>query len=103
MKRLEITVELDGSGVPGLDDHPTAEDILEFVGSIQWTRAGKVVDINGNTVGSFKVADRHETHEGMLEWVAQTVHQGYHTDHTGTWRQCPKSICASIRSHLTEE
>jgi len=32
-----------------------------------------------------------------LSWIAQTVHQAYHLEMNGTWRDCPKSICDAIR------
>lgn len=38
-----------------------------------------------------------ESAREMLRWVAQTVHQGYHTDHPGTWEECPKNICESTK------
>lgn len=30
-----------------------------------------------------------------IEWMAQTVHQGYHSGMPGTWRECPRDICLS--------
>jgi len=33
----------------------------------------------------------------VLRWIAQTVHQGYHTDTPGTWRECPRSVRAAVR------
>ena len=28
-----------------------------------------------------------------MRWIAQTVHQGWHGDHGGTFETCPKSTC----------
>lgn len=36
----------------------------------------------------------------LIRWIAQTVHQGYHADLSGTFSECPKSICAAARDHL---
>jgi len=38
----------------------------------------------------------------FVAWLAQTVHQAYHTDHEGTWHTCPKDICASTRAWIAE-
>lgn len=38
----------------------------------------------------------------MFKWVAQTVHQAYHTDHPGTWEECPKNICSSVKYWLNK-
>lgn len=35
-----------------------------------------------------------------LRWMAQTVHQAYHTDQAKNWRDCPVNICASTRNVL---
>ena len=37
-----------------------------------------------------------------LRWVAQTVHQAYHQEVSGTWETCPRDVCASIRNKLDE-
>lgn len=43
------------------------------------------------------------TPEVFVKWLAQTVHQAYHTEHPGTWETCPKDICASVRHWLKED
>ena len=35
-----------------------------------------------------------------IRWVAQTVHQGNHTDQPGTFQECPKSTCAHAKRTL---
>lgn len=40
--------------------------------------------------------------ETMLKWIAQTVHQAYHTDQLNTWETCPRGICGSVRVWLQE-
>lgn len=35
-----------------------------------------------------------------LMQIAQQIHQGYHQEHRGTWRECPMAVCARIRSVL---
>lgn len=32
--------------------------------------------------------------------IAQIIHQAYHADRPGTWRSCPKDVCASARDVL---
>jgi len=39
----------------------------------------------------------------FLASIAQIVHQGYHTDLPGTWRECPRDVCSSIKGVLGEE
>lgn len=38
-----------------------------------------------------------------LVWIAERVHQGYHTSHPGFYESCPKSICAFITQVLMEK
>jgi hypothetical protein len=33
-------------------------------------------------------------------WMAQTIHQAYHTDATGTFNECPKDVCDSTTRFL---
>lgn len=35
-----------------------------------------------------------------LKWIAQTVHQGYHTTQPATFADCPKSVCKFVTSLL---
>lgn len=35
-------------------------------------------------------------------WMAQTVHQAYHTEHEGTWHTCPKDVCVSASRWLVD-
>ncbi len=36
----------------------------------------------------------------LVEWMAQTVHQAYHDDQGGTFRDCPKIVCEAARREL---
>jgi hypothetical protein len=39
-----------------------------------------------------------------VRWMAQTVHQAYHTDEPGAWNgDCRKDICSSTRRELNEK
>ncbi len=38
--------------------------------------------------------------EENTRWTAQTVHQGYHTDHPGTFMECGKVVCDAARQML---
>lgn len=44
-----------------------------------------------------------EQQEKHITWMAQTIHQAYHQDQPGTWRDCPKNLCASTRTELGME
>lgn len=39
--------------------------------------------------------------EALLRWIAERVHQGYHTDHPGNWQECPKGICQAVHDYLS--
>lgn len=43
-----------------------------------------------------------EVAKEAIRWVAQTVHQGNHTDQPGTFRECPKSTCAHAKEVLEQ-
>jgi hypothetical protein len=44
-----------------------------------------------------------ELQKRYVRWMAQTIHQGYHTDDPGAWNgDCPKDVCSSTRRHLQE-
>lgn len=36
----------------------------------------------------------------MIRWMAQTVHQAYHQEQSGTFESCPKDICSSAKRAL---
>lgn len=36
-----------------------------------------------------------------IHWIAQTLHQGYHTDKLGTWQECDESFCLFSQSQLS--
>lgn len=38
-----------------------------------------------------------------LAWIAERVHQGYHTDHPGFYESCPKGVCSFITTLLIEK
>lgn len=40
--------------------------------------------------------------ETFLRAIAQIVHQAYHQDLPGTWRECSRGVCGSIRQYLRE-
>jgi len=40
--------------------------------------------------------------EKEFRQVAQEVHQAYHTEHAGTWQQCPKNVCSRVRLTLQD-
>jgi hypothetical protein len=35
-------------------------------------------------------------------WMAEKIHQGYHTDHPGTWKTCTKGVCGSVEYMLAQ-
>lgn len=37
-----------------------------------------------------------------VKWVAQTIHQAYHTDNPGTFLVCPRTVCKSSAIILFE-
>lgn len=43
-----------------------------------------------------ETTSREEELLELLRWIAQTVHQGYHTESGGTFMECKKSICESV-------
>lgn len=62
--------------------------------SVACTKSGKKQEL--------KLASSGDTSIGFVAWMAQTVHQAYHTDHDGTWETCPKDLCASARLWMKE-
>lgn len=37
-----------------------------------------------------------------LCWMAERVHQSYHQDQLGTWRECPQGVCGSMEHMLAQ-
>jgi hypothetical protein len=37
-----------------------------------------------------------------LCWMAQSIHQGHHTDEPGTWKECSKGVCGSMEHMLSQ-
>ena len=45
------------------------------------------------------------SHEALLEtirWMAQTLHQAYHVDHPGTFRECKKNVCDAATQAIAQ-
>ncbi len=52
--------------------------------------SGEIADLNAAGTIAFK----------QVCWLAQTVHQAYHQDISGTWETCPRDVCKSSQQFL---
>lgn len=37
-----------------------------------------------------------------LKWMAQTIHQAYHTSNPGSWQECHKATCSFVTMTIAE-
>lgn len=67
--------------------------------SMRWVRTENEPDSN-TPVRVGETSERVKELEDYTRSIAQIIHQAYHQDQPGTWRSCPKDICASARGVL---
>lgn len=63
---------------------------------INSARCPLCIDGIGHSMDEKHVAIVEELLEA-IRWMAQTVHQGNHTNYPGTFRECPKSVCDAAK------
>ena len=54
----------------------------------------------GPAMGFFEAYDLNERFDflrGQVEHMANTTHQAYHQDQPGSWRECPRPLCADAK------